>query len=289
MYQLGALIWLFACATIQVDHGTPSPVDLDVPERDGRYFLPVEIDGVERWFFLDSGYTHTTCDDDLARELSLEKRGTVTVYGMMGSLRAWTGDLPPVSLGGHTVSGIRCTVRDLPTTSSLADLPGGRHLAGVLGMDVLSNFVWTFDPQARTLELHPRGTVCGAGTTVRLRGTPRLPRLRLSLDDGPYGLFLLDTGATRTLAHTRTTRELSGEEQEVAVRGTGSGEAERRTTTRYAVSHVRTPEGLDLGGTTVSTLPHGSVGLAGLDLLGEQASCWDAETRSWTLLGVAEQ
>jgi predicted aspartyl protease len=276
----GALIALWGCApalgTPEVSYGEARPLPLVQPSTDGRrWYLPMETSalGPVVWF-VDTGYTYSTCDDGLVSSLGLTPRGRVRIRGELGRVKASKATLPAMALGGHTVSGVVCQVRDLATTSSLDD-PEEVPIAGVIGMDVLRQFRVIFDPAEGTLELldpAAREPLPRAGEGIsRLRRAGLLGlRARLSLEVGSDDLWpILDTGATNTyLDGTRIGLVPSYTLENVVVRGTGQGGAEMRRLHSYEVVQV-TVGGVPAGPATLIDRHRRwwEPGLLGLDLL----------------------
>src|SRR5690606_33248036 len=103
----------------KVDFGAGATLPLVRTADDDRWYVVVE-----GWLdepvllFLDSGFTLTTCDDELARALEAVPRGRVQLQGEVGRVDARLAALPPLELGGHRLERVRCVVRDLHTTSS---------------------------------------------------------------------------------------------------------------------------------------------------------------------------
>jgi hypothetical protein len=184
--------------------GEPITLPLvQLPGDSTRLYVTVDDPALgSRLFFVDTAFSRTTCDDDLARELDLEVRPTLRrSWGELGSVKLGRIVLPDFELGGHAVPGLVCAVRDLDSTSSVASTPE-QPVAGVLGANLLGRFVVVIDPVARTVTLldpAEHGLEDGPGV-VRLRREHGLgPRVRLPLTvDGRETWPLLDTGATRT-------------------------------------------------------------------------------------------
>lgn len=178
--------------------GPASAVVLVHPSADPlRWYVPVRVEGLGPALWLvDTGYTNTTCDDDLARILQLDVAGRTRSVGETGKVEAGRARLPPFTLGGHTIERVTCLVRDLAATSSVRSTEE-QPVIGVLGMDVLSRATVTFDPGAAELRLEPPGGVA-AGVRAKVAGG-RSPRVRLPVEvEGQRTWMLLDTGTSST-------------------------------------------------------------------------------------------
>jgi hypothetical protein len=211
------VIWLvLACRPpVRVVYGPAATVPVRRPPSDPKRMYLLDEHG-RTWFF-DTGYAKTTCDDDLVTELGLPTRGRVTVRGASGRVSASLATLPTLALGGHEVHGLRCTVRDLPTTSSLGD-----GVVGVLGMDLLRRFRLELAPaRDHVLLAEPaEDTLVGA---IPFRNTPgRGYGLRLPLElPGARVWTLVDTGASSTCIDAARLPIEVEEVGRVSVRGTG--------------------------------------------------------------------
>lgn len=280
------ILLLAACAARlgvpPVDYGESAPIPLVRTSIDPRWYVPMTIDGEPWVWFLDTGYSHTTCDDGLASALDLPLVGRATVKGELGRLTTRKTTLPDFQLGGHTVRGLSCQVRDLDTTSSIRD-PEEVRVAGVLGMDVLRPFVVDVDPQRAEVVLHRPGEESERtdDTAVRLRrelciGTRAQVPLVVG-DDRRW--IIVDTGATGThLDPGRLDLTPSRIRRGVLVRGSGGSGADLRDLAYYDVA-------LGLGSTVVQTEligRDGRSGLLGLDVLGQLRARYDLPRgRAW--------
>src|SRR5690554_1990050 len=71
-----------------VRYGEPEPVPIVHTSVDRtRWYVTVDAGPHgERLFFFDTGYSTTTCDDDLVEELGLTTRGQAKVRGEAGTV-----------------------------------------------------------------------------------------------------------------------------------------------------------------------------------------------------------
>ena len=227
------LLVLLVCAAChrgvpRVDYGEAHPLPLVTPTTDNkRWYLPMDTPSGPQLWFVDTGYSRTTCDDDLVQSLGIKPRGKRRMRGEAGTLRVQRATLPPMELGGHRIPKLTCMVRDLNTTSSIDD-PREIPIAGVLGIDVMRPFRAVLDPENGQILLHdPRSLDrldVADDNVVRIRGERWLAnRVTVSLGVGELNTRLvLDTGASNTyLDGTRLGLEPSWTEQGVRVRGSG--------------------------------------------------------------------
>lgn len=258
------------------DYGE-QPVSLpvvDLPGDRSRLYVQVEDPNLgSRLFFVDTAFSRTTCDDGLAADLGLEVQSTLRrSRGELGSVKLGRIVLPDFELGGHSIPGLACAVRDLDSTSSVTSTPD-RPVAGVLGADLLGRFVVVIDPVDRTMTLLDpslHGLEDGPGV-VRLRREHGVgPRIRLPITvDGRETWPLLDTGATRThLDARRLDLPLVAERQ-------GMARASGATNEEPTVFRIHEIQQLELAGHSLGPLriidrrrARCAPGLAGQDVLG---------------------
>jgi len=264
-----ALTLSLCAGCLRVQHGPPAVLPLVHTSTDAtRWYAVVDSPDLgRRLFFVDTGYSRTTCDDAFAAELDLKLRGQVPVRGEVGHLSASLAALPAWRLGEHTVRGLRCVVRDLHGTSSVRD-PLEVDVAGVLGADLLGRFYVVIDPEAATLTLAaPLKRRLAGHDVVPLRrelGVGARREVRLQVGDARlWGL--LDTGTSRSYVDGEALRfEVAYTRPGVQV--TGSGGTSRRDVPMY-VERVRLGD-LDIGELQLSQRDGPGDGLIGLDVLG---------------------
>jgi hypothetical protein len=273
-------VWLSSLVACAVRLGQPDVVvgdgvarlPLVTPSTDRRrHYLPVEVDSLGPWiFFVDTGYSASTCDDDFIEGLGLRARGRSPVRGELGSLTTSKARLPPMSLGPHRVERLICQTRDLDSTSSIDDPPEVR-VAGVIGVDVLRAFDVTIDGAWISLAPPESRPTPGPGV-VRLRRERWVGgRVLIDVDiDGAVDRLLLDTGASDTyLDGERLGLEASAVER-VTLRGTGAQGSAVRDVRQYDVAEVSLG-GEAMGPVRLTDRPRGAFtpGLLGLDVLGD--------------------
>ena len=289
--MMSLLVLLSGCAYKQglaeVRYGVAESLDIIHPKRDkARWYIRVQTDTFgERFFFLDTGYGNTTCDDDFIAELSLKTKGTSIIYGESGKTKATKAILPPFTLGGHQIDKVVCTVRDLNGTSSIRD-PKEFAIAGVLGMDTLRQFRTHIHPDsAKLLLLNPdqqpslkkKGVKLGREYGFGLRST-----IRVQINEKVRRL-ILDTGASITLTNGRTLG-LSEEMQltSSAIHGSGNGRTQT-TVQRFRIEELGIV-GHPHGEGTLYDRRRGPFipGLLGLNVLGDYRQEYDWQ-KNWAL------
>lgn len=269
------ILLLAACAHTlgvpAVTYGEPEPLPLVHTSIDARWYVPMQIDGEPWVWFFDTGYSHTTCDDDLIAALGIEERGRTRVRGEIGRMSTGKARLPTFTLAGHEVDGLVCQVRDLNRTSSIRD-PEEVRVAGVLGMEVLRPFQVTLDPEQGRVELvDPRQVEripADAPGAVRMRrelwvGT----RVKVPTTIDGHTLWpILDSGASSSHLALADLGLVPSEVREgVVVRGSGGSGSDIRTMEYYELETVSLA-GAFSGPVRVAGRQHGQ-GLLGLDVL----------------------
>ncbi len=258
-----------------VHYGEAEPAILVQPSTDARrWYTPMESETLgPQLFFVDTGYGYTACDDDLVEGLGLPTRGKVIVRGELGALKATKTRLPDMKLGGHTLSGLTCQVRDIGATSSIND-PGEVPVAGVIGMDVLRQFRVILDPESGLMHLlDPNDTEPldrNATDVVPLRREWFGLRSKVPLTVRDRTTWpLLDTGSTTTwIDGKRLGLDYSRLQEGVAFRGTGKTTTDIRTMYYYDVAKVAVGA-QSTGNTTLTDRRKGPFepGLLGLNIV----------------------
>ena len=279
----------------QVDYGDPVPLPLVHPSTDHRrWYIPIDTPVGPQLLFVDTGYSYTTCDDDLVRDLGLPVHGARVVRGELGTIRTAKAQLPPLELGGLRLDGLVCLVRDLGSTSSIDD-PKEIPVAGVLGIDALRPFRAELDPgQAQIRLLDPStvppirvGQTPGAVRMRRERGIGTRVQVPIEVNGGRTRPRL-DTGASHTYVDGRRLGlEATWTEANVAVRGSGPNGQVVLDRVYYDV-----PD-LQIGDHTTGPLtltdrprPPCAAGLLGLDVLDDFSIALDFEHRAATIAPV---
>lgn len=259
----------------QVAYAEPArPLQLVSHPRDGeRWYVVVEDEAWgPRLFFLDTGFSRTTCDDDFVEELGLSSLPTLTrSRGALGSVPLRIAHLPDFSLGDHRVKDLACAVRDLGSTSSIpADAEV--RVAGVIGANLLERFRLEVDPARLFVRLSEPSLAVGdyeRGHRVAREWAVGHRRVAVLELDGNTTRAVVDTGASSTHVDTRGMDLDKVVEREAVVFATGPGGRAVQVQAWYRV------ERLEVAGRVNGPLlvkqrdaPPWRPGLLGLDVLG---------------------
>ncbi len=187
--------------------GTTARVPL-TPLTESRVFtLPVNVGGSAQEFLLDTGASASILSRPLLDRAASPPENRAQRSGV---------DLPDRLFSylvvGESCQGLGASLHALPPlqvgSTQVADLMGmsfppqsmPKQLAGVLGMDFLSRFDFSLDPQALTLELRSSrrpspGSSSPTPTTIPLQGKMGIMTTPVRINgQGPF-TFALDTGA----------------------------------------------------------------------------------------------
>ena len=256
------------------------------PDTDRRrwYVVGTDANGDDVLWFLDSGYTFTTCDDDFVDALGLPTKGRVVIRGELGRTHGTKATLPPMTIGDHRMEGLSCIVRDLAATSSIKD-PARVPVAGVLGVDVMRRFFTVFDAGGARMNLSAPLPTAMSGERL-LRESPIFGRsvVRAQLGDRTQRL-IIDTGAANTHVNARRARLPLLESRTGTVHGTGGTGSATEDIHLYTADPMGVGP-VDLGSQMVVHRQRASAGLLGLDALRTLRFQVDFEHGKWNAEAV---
>ena len=177
------------------------------PLADSQVFaVPVTLNGQPKQFLLDTGASNSIISRPIAKALGLAELplpSEAFQYMMVGDncdeIDASLVTLPPLFLAAANVRGLNSM--GLPQTA----IP--QEMAGVLGLDFLSGFDLSIDPQAKELKLLPPSKP--VENTIPLKGKLGVMTAEVFINGkGPFP-FLLDTGADFVVLSEKFARDLS--------------------------------------------------------------------------------
>ncbi|MBP0000775.1 MAG: clan AA aspartic protease [Cyanobacteria bacterium SID2] len=180
-------------------------VPLQPLENSQVYSVNASVGGFPGTFLLDTGASGSIVSHPLVEELGVTTTpvpGNFLSYFAVGDdcsdVKATLMTLPAVSVESASIDGV--TGMGLPPET----IPG--NVDGVLGIDILSRFDMTIDPQRRQLQLLPPSTP--DPTAIPLRGNMGMMTVEIEIDDRPYH-FGLDTGADLMVISQRVANDLN--------------------------------------------------------------------------------
>jgi len=122
------LIFSVAAAAQTLSTADPPAVVRTIPASDDRVSIPIHIGGKGPWnFIVDTGSQRTVISRDLAEQLALPARRSVTVVSMAGRSETRTVAIPQLGYGDATIDDIEAPVLEA----------GHLGAAGLLGLDSL--------------------------------------------------------------------------------------------------------------------------------------------------------
>jgi clan AA aspartic protease (TIGR02281 family) len=141
---LAALIILSSSA-FALDQPKTTTVDMEL--RLNLIVVTAAVNGVQQKFVLDTGASHTVISSKLAQELGLEEVERSRARGAGGEIDVTIVRVDSFAINELVVRDLSCTVVDREDVSSLL----GEDIAGVLGYNVLSEFMITIDYESKRL------------------------------------------------------------------------------------------------------------------------------------------
>lgn len=155
-------------------------------------------DSAPHWFIFDTGAESTVIDTELAKTLRLKPNGKIVGSGGAGTaqavrFKAVSMRLPNIEISNQTIYGL-----PLDSFSS----PLGKKISGVIGCDIIKEFVVEIDYASRKINLYQPDSYqySGAGEIFPLTFEENLPfvRARIALEGRAAidGKFEIDSGST---------------------------------------------------------------------------------------------
>lgn len=162
--------------------------EFDIPTDGDALLVSVTVNGRECVFMVDTGAYWTVFDTSLKPLLGTPVE-TRTVKTPLGSVQTDFFNFPPLKLGriATEVDG-RAACLSLDDTRKVS----GQQIDGILGMDVLSQYVVRLDfDQSKLLLLRQAGSEHGTRMSIH---RPRIPTVEIEVPGLPRHELLIDTG-----------------------------------------------------------------------------------------------
>lgn len=170
------------------------------------------------WFLIDTGTSNTIIERSFAAQCLLPRGNNFEISTFNGNVQGQTTKIDKLELGDLTINNITAEIAELSSQSKQV----GRSIAGIIGMDILSNYLITLDYSKPCLIFadtysgtRPEGTsmvpfaqlTTATGAVVT---EPLLPRIKIGLPGSDSQSFLMDTGAAfNHLSAVAASRHLS--------------------------------------------------------------------------------
>ena len=180
-----------------LDPAVPPAIVRTGPSPDERVTIPIHIDGKGPWnFIIDTGSQRTVIARELAQQLALPPRDTVTILSMTGRSEAHTVALPRLGFGGNMIDDIQAPVLE------------GENLGapGLLGLDSLHAKRVTLNFRTGRMEIAnsgPNRRVSVDPDTIVVEARRKRGQLIL-LDSDVNGMrvnIMLDTGTNFSIGN----------------------------------------------------------------------------------------
>ena len=164
--------------------------DLEVVRDHGVLLVHPLLNGKDvGWFVFDTGAGINVLTPRAVRELGLESFGDLLVEGMGGSTKAGFVKVDQLKLGPAMLTD------SLMASMDLSFLSSWHRIAGILGYGLLANLVVKLDAATPAIALQPALDSLKWHALVIDRATPHVE----ATVEGHPGMFLLDSGYTRTM------------------------------------------------------------------------------------------
>jgi hypothetical protein len=160
-------------------------------------------DSDSMWFLLDTGAQMTVIDKEAASLLGLKTEGSFEGSGGgEGTIEISLAHDITIALAQVSATIAVCAVAPI---SSMLESHTGHRLHGVLGYDLISQYVIEMDYAAKEIVLHDPGQYhySGRGEAVPASIVNNHPHIRASIFHGEQAIeadFILDTGAAPALS-----------------------------------------------------------------------------------------
>lgn len=195
MKRLIAAFWVLGAFTLEADDF--EALSVEISDYGDPIYVRVPINGTPYWMLPDTGTSRTTIDGRPEFQ-PLDDGKSVRVNTSSGPMNLVLHDAANLGIGKGTVfeEHTPAEVLVMPTLRNHGAALG-RDIAGVLGMDVLSNFCMTLDFDAKTLTFSKSSVSKeqkNASVLKDLEMLNSVPGITLRIN-GQDVRFALDTGA----------------------------------------------------------------------------------------------
>lgn len=173
-------------ASVQIQ--TDKPLVVPLMERRGAYFVPVQVNGHDYQFLIDSGSQAVILDARIAAANLLAPQGSLEIAGTKRTRGLGVTALESLTIGGANLPVKVATIVDLGAVS------GGKfQIDGILGYPFFAAAEVRIDPDRSIMTIAKPGALGGLGTKLGVDVDRELPEVQARVD-GDAGRFLIDTG-----------------------------------------------------------------------------------------------
>lgn len=155
-------------------------------------YLPLQLQGRQAWWILDSGASLSLIDEDYATQLNLVSHPGIKGFGYGGNF-----DLSYVKLPSYGTQGVQIKNQTIYSLKGLADNFKSPQAMGILGYDFLSRFVVKIDYAKQLISLYNNEHFQYHGNGTRFTAPIKYNTFTLPVTlDGQYrGQWSIDLGA----------------------------------------------------------------------------------------------
>jgi hypothetical protein len=229
LHILVLFLAVLSCDPICASADDPNIVERFKIEKDAEALLvPANVSGKGYLFVVDTGSTITMIDSSLLADTPFDNASMGTPAGKMPISKH---RVPHASFGEQQLETSIRFVLGL----DLAELreTSGHPIYGVIGMDILRQWVLQIDFDGGALELSQRAKDVEGSQAVRIEyGKDRLPRVRASIGGTEAIDFVIDTGSVGYESGNLDSRFIGAQSKSAGLRKVGSNPATTAAGTR---------------------------------------------------------
>ncbi len=166
--------------------------------NDNLIYLPIQLNGQEKLWIVDSGASHSLIDEDYAKQLGLVIHPGIKGFGFGGNF-----ELSHVKLPSYGTQDVQIKNQTIYTLKGLAQRFSSPQAMGILGYDFLSRFVVKIDYANQSIFLYENShfNYKGNGNIINAPLKYNTFSLPVTLDKQFYGYWSIDLGAYDASLH----------------------------------------------------------------------------------------
>lgn len=202
-------------ATVRLSRTEAIPIQ----HSHGELIMKVRLNSGEPLDFLfDTGASDTIVDRRTAAEHYLDKQGSASIAAASSAVSTQTSIIGKLELGGTALADVPALILDLTPQSRQL----GRHIAGIIGHNVISQFAATIDYSKPAVLLADASTYNPPEGAAIVPFTDRRgPVIKAVLNGREEEAFLVDTGAAFNHLPQQVARRYVKEEPQHLTEATG--------------------------------------------------------------------
>lgn len=182
---------LAAAPLLVLGPGLARAADVRAEHRGGLLFARGRIGRGEGLFLVDTGAPVSVLDEAFARSAGVKAQDDEVIRGVGGARIAARAQAAELALDGGPAVKVEASITDLAPVAARMGAP----LAGIVGGDLLSGFVVTFDYARGVIGFAASGEARRGSVPVRIGRTPYVRAAAVYGAKRAEGEFQIDTGA----------------------------------------------------------------------------------------------